>query len=35
MKRSYVSSQVSKIGEDLKDSTQVQVSDYKKRFDAA
>lgn len=32
MKRSYVSSQVSKIGEDLKDSTQVQVSDYKKRF---
>jgi len=32
MKRSYVSSQVSKIGEDLKDSTQIQVSDYKQRF---
>ncbi|MGQ9510108.1 MAG: hypothetical protein ACUVTN_12060 [Thermodesulfobacteriota bacterium] len=32
MKGSYVSSQVSRIGEDLKDSSQVQVSEYKRRF---
>ena len=29
---SYISSQVSKLGEDLKNSTQFQVSDYKERF---
>ncbi|MCD6088921.1 hypothetical protein J7K07_04300 [Candidatus Bathyarchaeota archaeon] len=30
---SYISSQVSRLGEDLKDSTQSQVSDYKERFE--
>ncbi|MFH8108088.1 MAG: hypothetical protein QXJ25_03635 [Candidatus Aenigmatarchaeota archaeon] len=32
MKHSYISSQVSKIGDNLKDSTQFQVFDYKQRF---
>ena len=30
---SYISSQVSRLGDDLKDSTQSQVSDYKERFE--
>lgn len=32
MKTSYMSSQISKIGNNLKNSAQAQVSDYKKRF---